>query len=136
MSRAFQGGSCSYNLEKPETKNDVKNIICRFVEDQFNSGDDVVSDLRYNSSSINRWIIKMANDEEQDSPTTVDPEHGDLIAYGSFCYPAKDHSIQVIWENHFEIRDLAQSVYVRVGDWYGPTLETWNKKSTRNDLFI
>jgi len=135
MNRAFRGGSSSYNAQRPETKSDVRDIICRFVEDHFNSGEDVVSDVR-NSTAVNRWIVKMANEEEQNAPPTVDPENGDLIAYGSLCYPAKDHSTQVIWENHFEIRELPQLIYVRVGNWRGTTLETWNKKSTRNELFL
>lgn len=134
MSRAFKGGSETYRDEKvPQVEIEVLQILERFIQDNFKAGDEVADEVTGDSD---KRIIIFAEDGEQESPATLGQRDGDLIVYGSFSYRARDHGVQTIWENQFEMRDTGDGVYVRVSNWYGTTVESWTKKVERNTLYV
>lgn len=134
MSRAFKGGSETYRDESPpRVEIEVLRILERFIRENFKSGDEVADEVTGDSD---KRIIIFADDDEQESPATLGQRDDDLIVYGSFSYRARDHGVQTIWENQFEMRDTGDGVYVRVSDWYGTTVESWTKKVERGELYV
>lgn len=134
MSRAFKGGTDYYSMERPATESDVLKVIERFIRDNFKKGDEVASEI---VREQDKRIILFADEGEQDSPATLSQRDDDLVAYGAVSYRARDHSVQTIWENKFEVREQSDgTLYVRFSDWYGTTVESWSKKVDRDELFV
>lgn len=134
MSRAFNGGMIELSGESPpETKADVLNTLQQFIRRKFRNSE-IANEIE--SRQDDRVLIFFADESQEESPVTIQPEKGELLAYGAFSYDAKEHPVQTIWENHFEIRDTGDGLYIRVSDWYGTTPDSWNKKISRRKLFI
>lgn len=131
MSRAFRGGSSTFDTERPETDEDVFDLVQQFVRDKFKKGNEVAKDIEERDDV---FMTFFADEDKNRSPATL-KEEGDLIAYGAFTYPARDHSVQTIWENKFEIREKEnEELLVRVSNWYGTTVESWDRKVEQNSL--
>lgn len=126
MSIAFEGGFEKYNISEPKNDGDVLNILQRFIRDRFKDAsvaDEITEDWKH-------FIL-------WDSGRDMAPkDFGEVVAYGSFMYGAKDHSVQTIWENQFEIRSDGDMVFVYVSSWYGTTVESWEKKVERETLYL
>lgn len=134
MSRAFTGGHETYSNETtPQTEEDVVDLLSLFIRDRFKSGDEVAEEVR---GDEDKHIVFFAGDGENESPATFGNPGGELVSYGSFSYRARDHGVQTIWENQFEIRDVDDGVFVRVSSWYGTTVDSWVKKVERKTLYL
>lgn len=126
MSIAFEGGFEKYNVDEPQTDSDVLDLLQRFIRDRFKDAS-VAEEITSEEKHFVLW-----DGAKEPSPN----KFGEHIAYGSLCYGAKDHDIQTIWENQFEIRSDGNEVFVYVSNWYGTTLESWEKKVELEQLFV
>lgn len=128
-SLSYNGGYKNYsNIEKPENKNDVIQILQKFIKDKFTEPEAVVDEI----SRDDRHIIKFENPENKNFSLK---NQGDTIVVGSFVYPAKNHSIQKIWENKFEIRETNEGLLVNVKSWEGSTVESWTERKEKNKIW-
>lgn len=132
MSRAFNGGSLEVSQQAPTNKAEVLSILKEFIRMKYKDPD-IAQEL--DNKQDDHLLIFFADEGEQESPATL-KQTGDLVAYGTFVYEAKEHPVQTIWENHFEIRETDSGVFVRVSNWYGTTVETWNKKVARQSIYV
>lgn len=133
-SLAFRGGSEVYHDESVSDESDVLRVVGRFIEERFKSGSDVAEEVRGDSD---KRIVLFASEDESSSPATLgQKEEDELVVYGSVFYRAREHSVQTIWENNFEIRRVNNGVYIRVSGWSGPTVDTWVEKTERDVLFV
>jgi hypothetical protein len=134
MSIAYTGGSEIYTNESPPTVElEVLQLVERFIEEEFKQGKKVAEEVTGDSD---KRIIMFADDSEEESPATLGQRDSELVAYGAISYRAREHSVQTIWENQFEIRQGDSGVYVRFSDWYGTTVESWGKKVERQSLYV
>lgn len=134
MSRAFNGGQETYRDEEPpENEKEVIELLSRFIIQKFKSGSEIADQIQ---SNPNKRILIFLASEGHTNPKMTIRGKGDLVAYGTFSFPAKDHSVQVIWENRFEIENTDEGVFVRVSNWSGPTVKSWNKKLEREKIYL
>lgn len=126
MSIAFDGGYEKYRKSAPQTDSDVLDILQRFIKDRFKDSS-VADEITADDKHFVLW----------DSGRDLSPkDFGEVVAYGSFSYLAKDHSVQTIWENRFEIRSDGDEIFVYVDSWSGTTVESWQKKVNREQLYL
>ena len=133
MSGAYKGGSETFrDVSVPKTEREVRELLAKFIQNEFRMKEAANEVLENDDKSI----IMFADDDEDQSPATRGSNPtGELVVYGSIAYRARNHSVQTIWENKFEVRERENGIYVRMTNWFGPTVGTWDKKVTQNKLW-
>lgn len=126
MSIAFSGGFEYMDEPEPQNESDVLNVLQSFIRDRFDDPS-VADEITRDDKHFVLW-----DDGRDLSPK----QFGEVVAYGSFSYRAKEHSVQTIWENQFEIRSDGDQLFVYVSSWYGTTVDSWQKKVEREELYV
>lgn len=133
-SNSYTGGSETFaTVSTPLTETDALQVLKRFIQNNFSNPDETISRLEENDGSF----VLEADSSQYESPATLENDRDDQLKYyGAFISPASNHSIQRIWEYHFEVREADNGdVFVRVSDWFGTTPETWSDKVNNNDFY-
>lgn len=133
-SNSYSGGSETFStVSTPLTESSAVQALKKFIRNNFSNPDKTISKLTEDDGSF----ILEADSSQYESPATLEHNRDEQLKYyGAFISPANNHSIQRIWEYHFEVRESNNGdVFVRVSDWFGTTPESWSEKVDNKDFY-
>lgn len=110
-SRAHKGGIYSIpKKNKLDTESDVLNVLQEYIMNKFNYTE-VAQEIKQNKEN---YSINL----KPEKSTVKLNRDGELAVTGCFKYEAKNHDIQSMWRNKFEIRETQEKYIINVDSWH------------------